>query len=216
MAGCHDSTAVKLWNCEYCLVGQFAKKAELLEHYRDFHDGNIPDDLMKQAEKDQLEQLLSHPQSCGLENLGSLDYAPIATDSTRSIDSFNLEMESGTSVTDLLVNNVDLKTIPCPKKKCTRMFRRDYDLQRHLKWHEARLAKIESFLASLDAENAHAEQLVDTLNPLVPLPVAMNPSDTHKTDDESLVHGSNSDFEDQELDELIDLELQLLAANNEC
>ncbi|RLV82674.1 Transcription factor IIIA [Meyerozyma sp. JA9] len=197
MAGCHDSsTAVKLWNCDYCVVGSFAKKAELLEHYKDFHDGNIPEQLMKAEEKEKLEALLDDPEACGLENLRSLDQTTAPVDGTKSINSFNSELESGTSITDLLINNVDMKTLPCPKKKCTRRFRREHDLRRHLKWHEVRLAQIESFLASLESEEATSEALISGEKVI--------------QDDESLVHGSNSDFDDQELDDLIDEEIASL------
>lgn len=209
MAVSHDSaTAIKPWNCQYCVVGLFSKKADLIQHYNDYHDGNVPEGLLKDEEIEQRDALLHASEAGGLEHLESRELTP-AISATKSIDSFTMEVDSGASITDMLVNNVDLRTIPCPKKKCDRMFRREYDLQRHLKWHDVRLAQIEAFLASL--ENEEAQNAQDTaISPEINTATAVI---AKTNDNESLVNGSNSDYDDQELDDLIDLELQLLNAS---
>lgn len=51
--------------------GNLQKKNELVEHYNIFHDGNIPDDLLKETEVKKLENLLD--QGSKLNNLHELE-----------------------------------------------------------------------------------------------------------------------------------------------
>ncbi|KAG8203927.1 PZF1, partial [Candida africana] len=166
-----DSTMIKIWTCDYCDVGKFAKKNELVEHYNIFHDGNIPDDLLKETEVKKLENLLD--QGSKLNNLHELETeklkveedeedeedsldekrSDVRSDSMsaqRSIKSFTASLEGSKSVSKLILNSG--KKINCPKNNCDRMFSREYDLRRHLKWHDDNLQRIESFLNSIEKE----------------------------------------------------------------
>ena len=51
--------------------GNLQKKNELVEHYNIFHDGNIPDDLLKETEVKKLENLLD--QGSKLNSLHELE-----------------------------------------------------------------------------------------------------------------------------------------------
>ena len=66
----------------------------------------------------------------------------------RSIKSFTASLEGSKSVSKLILNSG--KKINCPKNNCDRMFSREYDLRRHLKWHDDNLQRIESFLNSIE------------------------------------------------------------------
>ncbi|KAG7195198.1 uncharacterized protein KQ657_003723 [Scheffersomyces spartinae] len=180
MTNLHDeSKMVRNWKCNYCDMGQFIKKADLIEHYNDLHDGNIPEDLLKATDKEKLDQLLleateNHQLNVKdltlISNLNELesdeeeeniqhrmkrDASPYnVSESQRSIistDSLNVALKSGkTSIRDLILNNYDPKKLVCPKPKCGKKFRRDHDLRRHLKWHADSLVKINAFLDTLD------------------------------------------------------------------
>ncbi|CAK7909800.1 transcription factor IIIA [[Candida] anglica] len=183
----HDEEKmVKLWNCTYCDVGQFVKKSDLIEHYNTFHDGNVPEELLKPAAKEHLATLLSESTDPNTNpvTLAELNgFVVVASDeededednadqmsndmkgSQKSIDSLNSTLQSGkSSIIDLISKNFDAKKISCPKKNCDRKFSRQYDLQRHLAWHEAHMQKIESFLQSLETEESQGtrkRQIVD-------------------------------------------------------
>lgn len=172
----HDTTnLVKIWNCKYCEEGKFMKKLDLIKHYREFHDGNVPPDLLKAHERLELQKLLSEAESTqinksslkDLENNGfkeisdndessdEEDFISGYKQSMKSIESFTSTVQSGKfSIVDLLSSNYQTKRIECPKKYCDRKFRREYDLRRHLTWHEAHLKKIEEFLQSLEQEES--------------------------------------------------------------
>lgn len=214
-----DSKMVKAWNCNYCDIGKFGKKIELLDHYNKFHDGNIPEELLKPNERLQLQKLLNNNineselkilnqkllQQNELE-VDSLDekLTVISTDiprSHRSIEHFEKTLKGNSNIVDLFLDNYSSKRINCPKDNCDRYFYRNHDLNRHLKWHDEQKYKIEAFLSSLKDENEE-ELAVDDPQP---------PSKKLKLADDN---GSDSkQEEDQEdLDDLIDLELRLLVA----
>ncbi|KAF6007589.1 hypothetical protein HII12_004479 [Brettanomyces bruxellensis] len=60
------------------------------------------------------------------------------------------EIES--SPMDLIINNVDNR-LACEYENCHRLFRRNYDLQRHLDWHHKQDAKLEDKVRQINAEN---------------------------------------------------------------
>lgn len=145
--------ATKLWKCEYCDMGKFVKKIDLISHYNEYHDANVPKDLLKQ---DQHEDL-NHEQNQFLD-LKYLETPPVTDEisdlpsntSEKSLKLLNGVLESkNVSVIDLLLKNINNKTIECPKPKCNRKFSREYDLKRHLLWHEEHSAKISKYLDSL-------------------------------------------------------------------
>ncbi|KAI5959007.1 PZF1 [Candida pseudojiufengensis] len=47
----HDD-AIKIWKCNYCDLGKFNEKDKLIDHYNKFHDGNIPEELLKNNKVD--------------------------------------------------------------------------------------------------------------------------------------------------------------------
>lgn len=222
----HDEEKiVKLWNCNYCNIGKFVKKADLIDHYNTYHDRNLPDDLLKPIEREQLDKLLSEKDSTNidfntLEGLQSKGFVEVSSDeekeendymsnglqaSHKSLNSLNLTLESGkASIVDLILNNYLKRKLPCPKKNCDRMFSRDYDLERHLKWHESHLKKIEAFLKSLELE----EKVPDS---------NMHDKRLFPENDEPVMatkrhHAMESSDDDFELDDLIDEELKSIQA----
>lgn len=174
-----DKNTVKLWNCDYCDLGQFVKKVDLISHYHEFHDGNLPANLLNPRENLELEE--SYRQVNGeyssggrLDKLPSFDdfnsslnanntsvdsCGPAVQDdvkSDRSLNSFHSALSKGTSVIDLLLKNYNHRRLVCPKNKCGRFFAKDYDLKRHLKWHDEQEARVTEYLASLE-DNQHSE-----------------------------------------------------------
>lgn len=228
----HDEEKmVKLWNCNYCNMGKFIKKADLIDHYNIYHDRNLPDDLLKPNEREELEKLLNEKDTRTndlntLEGLKTSGFIEIESDdendeiegndhasnghhaSQKSINSLNLTLDSGkASIVDLILNNYQKRKIPCPKTNCDRMFSRNYDLQRHLTWHETHLKKIESFLDSLDKESNKLDVAIPdkkrTLSDIDP------ENATHKRFQLEI---SNDNDDDDELDDLIDEELKSIQA----
>lgn len=147
-----DARMVRLWNCVYCDVGLFVKKLDLLEHYQAFHDGNVPAELLKRDEEPGQGQFVLVPSDDEEEP----EVAPPRDDASESLAS-TLHLGK-TSIIDLILQNYQTKKIPCPKRNCDRMFSREYDLRRHLSWHEAHLAKVESFLESLEHEKDERDE----------------------------------------------------------
>lgn len=251
----HDeSKMVRNWKCNYCDMGQFTKKAELIEHYKDVHDGNIPDELLKATEKERLEQLLldatnnlnlgdlrlisnlkeidsdeeetkSNPQPIyrGSKILLEREASPFdnMSETQRSIistETLNNALNSGkTSIIDLILNNYEQKKLICPKPKCGKKFRRDYDLRRHLKWHAESLEKIDAFLETLD-NSQPAESNVNDLPTPEETDAGLRRSLTNpysiRNGKRQKLNGVENEMQetDYELDDLIDSELKLLTA----
>lgn len=224
----HDEEKmVKLWNCNYCNIGKFFKKADLIDHYNTYHDQNLPDDLLKPSEREQLDKLLNERDSTTndlntLEGLQSNGFVEVLSDddnqdndyvpngfhaSQKSMNSLNFTLDSGkASIVDLILNNYLKRKLRCPKKNCDRMFSRNYDLQRHLKWHESHLKKIESFLKSLDGDETESNH-----------PNSNKRRFSDDTDSEEIANKrhtlDNDDYKDEvELDDLIDEELKSIQA----
>ncbi|RCK54977.1 Transcription factor IIIA [Candida viswanathii] len=169
----HDeSKVIKLWNCNYCDGGRFSKKAELIAHYNEFHDGNVPEELLKEDDLKKLESMLLAKLALSsmsqLEKRGEVQEvereeeeredddrrSDVRSDSVlvqRSIRSLTNSLSDGKDIVKLISQEAS-KPIACPKGNCHRTFARDYDLQRHLKWHDQNLQKIELFLSSLEKE----------------------------------------------------------------
>lgn len=183
---CHDDDKmVKLWKCIYCDAGKFGRKAELMEHYHQHHDGNIPDELLKPTERQQLQLLLNETDNDSIMlkdfhgSLGSFrpgvdleesedDDAyfatpqPDAARSLKSMDSFHSALLAPRSgIVDLILKNYLTRKIPCPKVNCTRFFSREYDLERHLLWHAQQLEKIDKFLRTLDPPMESGDEVSD-------------------------------------------------------
>lgn len=164
-----SNNAIKLWNCEYCDMGLFVKKLELIEHYHEFHDSNLPENLLKPEEKAKIEELLKEGDIIdSLDKLKSIEEfdpearvlkeAPdgfVPTPSSQASLASLLSLTSAlnkNNVVNLLQKNYNKKTIACPKNKCDRKFARDFDLKRHLAWHELHSKRISLFLESLQTE----------------------------------------------------------------
>ncbi|RLV95906.1 Transcription factor IIIA [Spathaspora sp. JA1] len=191
----HDEQKmVKLWQCNYCDIGKFPRKADLVNHYNEFHDGNIPENLLKRGELERLEQLLNNDESNRENSKDFKRYRVVSSDedseddgdvpidtrsdtnmSQRSMNSLNDDLGRGkSSIIDLIQSNFSTKKLKCPKGSCGRLFSREHDLNRHLKWHEENLNKIEAFLE--DLRNEETEEL-DQEPPLKKS--KQNPSNIH-------------------------------------
>mgnify|MGYP001089624308 CR=1 FL=1 len=226
----HDeSKMVKMWNCNYCDVGKFAKKSDLLKHYNQFHDGNIPDELLKPNERLQLQKLLSDNNthtdlkklvdSSDEEEDPNINSSHDIPRSHRSLDRLQNSLSGKTSITDLMLDNFSSKRIYCTKPNCPRYFSREHDLRRHLKWHDENMIKIETFLNSLKENEDHEEiingESIETFDGSEPPSKKVRPN--HTENGSAMVptvrpNGDQQEEDDNALDALIDLDLILLTA----
>ncbi|KAG7917973.1 hypothetical protein KL905_004052 [Ogataea polymorpha] len=113
----HDEmTAVKIWRCSLC-DERYQKKEDLAQHYENSHP--------------------EHQSNEELQYASSVD-SPIdeVLVSKPTKQTFQKQLKKGRigSVISLLVSNVNERTILC--HLCGRGFKKDYDLRRHLQWHE--------------------------------------------------------------------------------
>lgn len=224
----HDeSKIVKLWNCKYCDLGSYVKKADLLEHYKLYHDDNVPEGLTVDNRNSSLSQdspvmdlsasACERSQFNELKNMfdrdnsmvNESDHASVTKSSLKYFSSSFRSIEDGVSIKDMILSNFAIRKLKCPKNNCDRRFRREHDLRRHLKWHELNLEKIEAYLKSLNQEKIQTVEL------------KCDESNLHiKEDAEKFCHSSRRDssfdripnHEDTELDSLIDTELQNVRA----
>ncbi|ODV83557.1 hypothetical protein CANARDRAFT_181321, partial [[Candida] arabinofermentans NRRL YB-2248] len=118
----HDEDkAILLWKCLYCST-KFLKKDELLKHYEELHPELESEEQEEQEEQEEeehsMDEVLSSPVTKKLSKL--------------------LKTASPTSVLDMITSNIDERVIECPKPRCDRKFKKEYDLKRHLIWHEKR------------------------------------------------------------------------------
>ncbi|CCH45472.1 Zinc finger protein [Wickerhamomyces ciferrii] len=137
----HDSeTSIKRWKCTECPL-DFLKKDELFNHCINDHQF-IPAGL-KNLFKDEINDPITPPERV---------QSPLA--SSAKIQNF---ISGKNSSVDLLLGTVAKpeKTISCTIKSCSRMFKKDYDLQRHLIWHEKQK---ERYIKVLNAINDGKEQ----------------------------------------------------------
>ncbi|KAK6458007.1 strongly-conserved Zn-finger binding protein [Scheffersomyces xylosifermentans] len=234
----HDEDKmVKLWNCNYCNIGKFSKKIDLFDHYNTFHDGNIPEDLLKPNERARLEELLRETdEQSNLSDLKDLEKSTYQTidddddderediyetqshqNSVKSMDTLQNSLRAGKSIIGLISNNYSTKDIKCPKRNCNRAFSREYDLNRHLKWHEEHLRKMEAFLNSVERQ----EDETSTPAPEVVGSGGEPVTKKMKVEKISARYMSNLDdndndkhADDDELDALIDVELRSLKAGD--
>lgn len=225
----HDNDKmVKLWNCTYCDVGQFTKKLDLIQHYNALHDGNIPDDLLKVSEREQLEKLLQEKEG---DNVGNFVLVPSDDEDeeddeegyevgvigdSKSIESLNSTLKSGrSSIIDMILTNYQKRTIPCPKKNCDRKFAREYDLQRHLTWHASHMAKIESFLESLEGDGNKKREIVDLADSdSKRRKLGENELEEDLEDDDDYNAGAD-DEEDDDFNNLIDEEIKRISSQGQ-
>lgn len=211
-----DDKMLKLWDCNYCM-SKFAKKIDLIHHYTTYHDDNIPEDLLKPSERIQLENILLESDKKGAlskflavssddddDDDEDVDYADLPR-SQRSMDTLNSTLHTGkTSIIGLILDNYASKKFYCSKRNCDRSFSREYDLRRHLKWHELHLKKVDEFLSSLDP-GMKEPSVEPSIRQLSETPPAKRQKLTF---DEKTPEPASDD----ELDALIDVELRLLTA----
>ncbi|CAI5756498.1 unnamed protein product [Candida verbasci] len=169
-----ENEVAKLWQCNYCDDGKFSKKNELINHYNLYHDRNVPEELLKPSEVEKLDNLLNggYPELTADElakkKQGSDDEedeirSDVRSDyhtAQKSLNSLNTSMlDDKFDIIKVIQSSTEIK-IPCPKSNCNRQFSRNHDLQRHLKWHDENLQKIESFLNDLQEEPPLKKQKV--------------------------------------------------------
>lgn len=145
-----DERSAKIWKCTEC-PEDFAKKDELVNHCQATHKF-IPHNLQTQDKQPQ-PPVKSQEQSV----------TAVRSDTVERV------LAKGQSSVELLLKSVasPLKTIPCTFKNCSRTFRRDYDLQRHLAWHEKQreifAAKGLLMVSGTSTDNETEEEMADDL-----------------------------------------------------
>lgn len=183
-------TGKTLWKCKACGV-QTVKKVDLIKHYQDIH-GEVPDEVLEKEEKEQVEKLLQEADS-SLQTLRrdpsfKPDFVPeeeelMEKDPKTDVEKTREDLSEKASIIDLVLGNF-LKKYVCPKKNCGRHFQRLHFYEKHLKWHEAHLRRVDEFLSNLEATPAPESE--DELDHF---------SDVDQSDDVI-----NSDSEDSESD----------------
>lgn len=212
-----DAKVIKLWNCVYCEMGRFVKKADLIRHYNANHDGNIPGDLLKPEEKQRLEELLGEQDTVSKANLERKGYEVVSSDddeedsnlgltTQKLLLSFTSTIQSGKSVVDLISSNYETRKFECPKRNCDRKFTRQHFLDRHIKWHDDQMKRIDEFLKSLEGAESGAESSAEAEKR--PREEEMTPKKRAR------VVEITSDSDSDDLDLLIDTELHLLRASS--
>lgn len=181
----HGEDSIKLWKCTYC-VAEYPKKANLIDHYDDVHDGNIPEELLKPKEKVRLQARLGESTIANLpERTYDSDESTPPTGSIRS-DRSLLKFNNTVGKTDLkrfMTDNYITHRYFCPRPKCDRTFAREYDLRRHVLWHEEHLRKINEFLEGLEAEERAAKEKELEENGNLDADVGRDSSDDDDDDD---------------------------------
>jgi DNA-directed RNA polymerase subunit RPC12/RpoP len=128
----HDEEkSIKLWKCSECSK-EFLKKEGLLLHCKNDHEF-VPNSVQKF----------------------------ITDNDAKILNTFkvNTMVGKGNNAVDLLLNTVaPQKTISCTFKSCTRVFKKDYDLKRHLIWHQKQKEIIMQKLQEVEARKS--EQLM--------------------------------------------------------
>lgn len=226
-----DDLKENVWKCNYCLVGQFPKKLDLIKHYRDHHDNNIPAELFTKNLKG--DYVVDSGTSLNSTNLRIYEALLDSESEEEEMDSRKSKNLKSKKIISLILGNFSTKKIPCTYNNCDRMFSRDHDLRRHLRWHEIHLQKIEKFLEGLEGyQKDHSGEILNNIQQEegiivsqvsiqgeVGIVVNHESQDAHK--EQTLnsfkrrkidIQPESLEEEDVNLDELIDNELLLLKA----
>ncbi|KAH3666479.1 hypothetical protein OGAPHI_003475 [Ogataea philodendri] len=112
-----DNDELKIWKCSIC-GERHQKKEELTVHYSEKH------------QETEVQEELQYARS----NTAPESSVPRAKPGSQT---FQKQLNKGRigSVFDLVVSNVNERTILC--ELCGRGFKKDYDLKRHLDWHNS-------------------------------------------------------------------------------
>lgn len=158
----HDeNTVIKLWKCAEC-GEKFQKKEDTVRHFAERHpllalpeelqynfknEREKPPKLGKKHKRDEG----SDGDEYGIGDIKEVEEVGIHSEGSENISDCGFVVSSPTNngfkrqqsnrvlsspdILDLLVDNVDLR-LSCPYTNCHRLFRKDYDLHRHLEWHK--------------------------------------------------------------------------------
>lgn len=147
----HESKTIQIWNCSFC-CDSFPLKSELVSHCNKLHNQNAeyaPEEL-PHAPSPLPETPLTPPMSVeDDEVLETCKWHSARRSSTQSLPD---ALDSASAIS-LISTNVDEKRLSCSYRSCDRMFKRDYDLQRHLSWHEHMKVKLQRRCDELAQEN---------------------------------------------------------------
>lgn len=231
----HSAGSSKLLNCEICNVGTFVKKAELVKHYQDIHAGEYPEDVLTAGNAEELERFLREAELPSLQTLKrDPNYSPnlVSDESVVASDGATEQSlvplpKSGASIIELVLGNLQ-RIYTCPRSKCRKKFQRYHAYEKHLKWHEAEIERIDVFLESLNDEEkdysdgAGLDHFSDFSDIDEDVPDALDIAELDAALADGQVNGSLQSTEtspdddlaekQKELDELISMELAELNA----
>ncbi|GMF98429.1 binding protein [[Candida] boidinii] len=164
-----DKTAIKLWKCKLCHSSYQRKDDAVRHHHAEHSEVPLPDELKRQPnialsesvkvekEKDEddvsntgaieqteITETAEEPQGREFGSIVEIQESVVSTiniHKTKSINEFEKTLKkSGTSIIDYLSNNIDEKLLLCTfSKNCSRRFKKQYDLDRHIEWHKKAL-----------------------------------------------------------------------------
>lgn len=167
----HDeATVIKLWVCPSC-DRKYLRKNELYDHFVSEHTGDeVPAFLIRDPKKDEMKKdgdvEYKFVEGGNVNNVSDAGKKPFSLaekvdgEINFLVSKYNGETftkavkrrEIESSPMDLIINNVDNR-LACEYENCHRLFRRNYDLQRHLDWHHKQDAKLEDKVRQINAEN---------------------------------------------------------------
>lgn len=110
--------------------------------------GDVADSNVVESDDDHKGEDDTNDANEGNDDFGAYDF-PVATvhDSTE-FTKMDSSKKLLSSPINLIINNVD-RRLPCIYKNCHRLFRRDYDLKRHLEWHKRQDTELDEKIKEL-------------------------------------------------------------------
>lgn len=160
----------KLWTCQSCTPPvQFVRKAELVRHYRDFHDSDVPDEIVATNEGLDLATLLSSTESKSLHSslrdpsfAAEIDLGDFKPDGRRKTlaEPASEPLPKSASIIGLVLGN-DKKVYTCARKNCRKKFVRHHAYMKHIEWHKRELEKNEAFLQAAKEEEEFTRAILE-------------------------------------------------------
>lgn len=159
----HDKDLVaRNWQCSECDDQQFAKKAQLLQHYVEHHKDKIPSDLLKNSLEDEKDDVLQTEVTPGMLQDSVPSVVRARKRNSDDLESIRNEVkvrkyiESGKSALSLLLNSVGEKR-DCPYPFCNRTFKTKEKYDRHIEKHKIHDLKIKILEEQTKNKNSNEE-----------------------------------------------------------
>ncbi|SCW04616.1 LAFE_0H17480g1_1 [Lachancea fermentati] len=138
----HDDTKViKNWKCDLCEEGlSFAKKADLVLHYKNNHDCDLPTHLLEPESA--LNATITSEPSTSIPSKGQRKKRQTnELNAIETEEALKNHIDSGKSVISLLLNSIGRK-FKCPYLGCSRTFKSEERYEKHIDKHKIHELKL--------------------------------------------------------------------------